>query len=143
MVHISTLIHLQLRADDDNRTAGVVNTLAQQVLAETALLALEQVRQALQGTVVGAGDRAAAAAVVDQAVNCSLQHPLLVAHNDVGSTQLQQAAQTVVAVDDAAVQVIQVGGAARFSAGERCKGRSVRQSVVWNDAAVFGAGDVR
>ena len=60
--------------------------------------------------VVGAGDRAAAAAVVDQAVNCLLQHPLLVAHDDVGSAQLQQTAQTVVAVDDAAVQVIQVGG---------------------------------
>ena len=106
----TALIHLQLRADDDNRTAGVVNTLAQQVLAEAALLALQQIGQALQGTVVGAGDRAAAAAVVDQAVNCFLQHPLLVAHDDVGSTQLQQAAQTVIAVDHAAVQVVQVGG---------------------------------
>ena len=106
----TALVHLQLRADDDNGTAGVVNTLAQQVLAEAALLALQQIGKALQCAVVGAGDRTAAAAVVDQAVNCLLQHPLLVAHDDVGSAQLQQTAQTVVAVDDAAVQVIQVGG---------------------------------
>ena len=105
----TALVHLQLRADDDNGTAGVVNTLAQQVLAEAALLALQHIGKALQRTVAGAGDRAAAAAVVDQAVNSLLQHPLLVAHDDVGSAQLQQTAQTVVAVDDTAVQVVQVG----------------------------------
>ena len=104
----TALVHLQLRADDDDRTAGVVDTLAQQVLAEAALLALQQIGKALQGAVVGAGDRTAAAAVVDQAVHCFLQHPLLVAHDDVRCTQLQQAAQTVVAVDDAAVQIVQV-----------------------------------
>ena len=106
----TALIHLQLRADNDNGTTGVVNTLAQQVLTEATLLALQQIGKALQCAVVGAGDRTAAAAVVDQAVHSLLQHPLLVAHDDVGSTQLQQAAQTVVAVDDAAVQIVQVGG---------------------------------
>ncbi len=49
----AALIHLQLRADDDNGTAGVVNTLAQQVLTETALLALEHIGQGLQGAVAG------------------------------------------------------------------------------------------
>ena len=87
----TALIHLQLGADDDNGTAGVVNTLAQQVLAEAALLALQHIGQGLQRTVVGAGDRAAAAAVVDQSVHCFLQHTLLVAHDDVGRAQLQQA----------------------------------------------------
>ena len=106
----TALIHLQLRADNDNGTAGVVNTLAQQVLTEATLLALQQIGKALQCAVVGAGDRTAAAAVVDQAVHSLLQHTLLVAHDDVGSAQLQQAAQTVVAVDDAAVQIVQVGG---------------------------------
>ena len=52
----TALIHLQLRADDDNGTAGVVNTLAQQVLTEAALLALQQIGKALQCTVVGAGE---------------------------------------------------------------------------------------
>ena len=39
----TALVHLQLRADDDNRTAGIVHAFAQQVLAEAALLALEPV----------------------------------------------------------------------------------------------------
>ena len=106
----TALIHLQLRADDDNGTAGVVNTLAQQVLAEAALLALQHIGQGLQCAVVRAGDRAAAAAIVDQGVNGLLQHTLLVADDDVGRTELQQTLQAVVAVDDAAVQIVQVGG---------------------------------
>jgi hypothetical protein len=44
----TALVQLQLRADDDDRTAGVVDALAEQVLAEPALLALEQVAQGLQ-----------------------------------------------------------------------------------------------
>ena len=105
----TALVHLQLRADNDNGTARVVNTFAQQVLAEAALLALQHIGKALEGAVVGASDRAAAAAVINQGVNCFLQHTLFVAHDDVGSAQLQQALQTVVAVDHATVQIIQVG----------------------------------
>ena len=41
----AALIQLQLRADHDNGTAGVVHALAQQVLTEAALLALEHVGQ--------------------------------------------------------------------------------------------------
>ncbi len=44
----TALIHLQLRADDDNGTAGIVNTLAQQVLTEAALLALQHIGQGLE-----------------------------------------------------------------------------------------------
>ena len=34
----AALVHFQLRSYNDNRTAGIVNTLAEQVLTETALL---------------------------------------------------------------------------------------------------------
>ena len=63
----TALVQLQLRADDDDRTAGVVDALAQQVLTETALLALEHVGERLQRAVARARDGAAAAAVVEQA----------------------------------------------------------------------------
>ncbi|KAF5036255.1 hypothetical protein DSECCO2_576940 [anaerobic digester metagenome] len=43
----AALIHFELRPDDDNRTAGIVDALAQQVLAEAALLALEHVGKRL------------------------------------------------------------------------------------------------
>ena len=39
----TALVELQLRTDDDDRTAGVIDALAEQVLAETSALALEHV----------------------------------------------------------------------------------------------------
>ena len=105
----AALVQLQLRTGHDDRAAGIVDALAEQVLAEAALLALQHVRQRLQRTLVGAGDDAAAAAVVEQCVDGLLQHALLVADDDAGRTQLDQPLQAVVAVDDAAIEVVQVG----------------------------------
>ena len=104
------LVELELRADDDDRAARVVDALAEQVLAEPALLALEHVGQRLEAVVAGAGDRPAAAAVVDERVARLLEHPLLVADDDLRGAQLEQSLEPVVAVDDAAVQVVEVGG---------------------------------
>ena len=75
----AALVQLEVGADDDDRAARVVDALAQQVLAEAALLALEHVGQALEAVVAGAGDGAAAAAVVDERVAGLLEHALLVA----------------------------------------------------------------
>ena len=62
------------------------------------------------GRLPGPGDRAAAAAVVEQRVDGLLQHPLLVVDDDLGRAEVEQPLEPVVAVDDAAVQVVQVGG---------------------------------
>ena len=99
----------QFGTDHDHRTARIVDALAEQVLPEAALLALEHVGQRLQRPLVGAGDDAAAAAVVEQRVDGLLQHALFVADDDVGRAQLHQPLQAVVAVDDAAVEVVEVG----------------------------------
>src|SRR5690606_3369757 len=106
----TALVQLQLRTDDDDRTARVVHALAEQVLAEATLLALQHVAEGLQGAVAGTGDGATATAVVEQCVDGLLQHPLLVVDDDLGSTEVDQTTKTVVAVDDAAVQVVQVTG---------------------------------
>ena len=106
----SALIELQLRPDDDHRSTGVVDALPEQVLAEPPLLALQQIGQRLQLVVAGTGHRTAAAAVVDQRVDRLLQHPLLVANDDLGRAEVQQSLQPVVAVDHPPVQVVQVGG---------------------------------
>ena len=103
-------MQLERRTDDDDRTARVVDALAQQVLAEAAALALDHVGQRLQRALVRSRHRLATAAVVQQAVHGLLQHALFVAHDDLRRLQLQQPRQAVVAVDDAAVQVVQVGG---------------------------------
>ena len=104
------LVQPQVRADHDHGAAGVVDALTEQVLAEASLLALQQVGERLQLVVAGAAHGAPAAAVVDQRVDGLLQHPLLVAHDDLGRAEVEQPLQPVVAVDHAAVQVVEVGG---------------------------------
>ena len=104
----SALVQLQLRTDHDHRAARIVDALAQQVLPETALLALQSVGERLERAVVGAPQHAAAAAIVKQRVHCFLQHALLVAHNYFRRVQVHQLLQPVVAVDHAAIEIVQV-----------------------------------
>src|ERR1039458_8145773 len=47
-------MQLELGSDHDDRTAGVIHALAEQVLTETALLTLERIGQRFERTVVGA-----------------------------------------------------------------------------------------
>ena len=103
-------MQLQLGTGHDDRTAGIVDALAEQVLTEPALLALQHVGERLQRTLVGAGDDAAATAVVEQGVDGFLQHPLFVADDDARRAQLDQPLQTVVTVDDAPIEVVEVRG---------------------------------
>ena len=86
----AALIDLQLGAYHNNGAAGVVHALAQQVLAETALLTLEHVAQGLERSVIGAGDGAPTAAVVDQRIHGLLEHTLFIADDDVRGLQLHK-----------------------------------------------------
>ena len=106
----AALVELQRRTRDDHRPARVVDALAEQVLAEPALLALEHVRERLQRPVAGTGHGPAAAAVVEQRVDGLLEHPLLVVDDDLRRAEVEQPLQAVVAVDDAAVEVVEVAG---------------------------------
>src|SRR5205823_2622888 len=110
----------------DDRAAGIVHTLAKQVLAEATLLALEGIRQRLERPVVGAAQDAAAAAIVKQRVDGFLEHALFVAHNDVRGVQLHELLQAVVAVDDAAIQIVEVGSG-EASAVQRHQGAQFRR----------------
>ena len=106
----TTLVELQLWADDDDRTAGVVNALTEQVLTEATLLALEHVRDRLQRAVARACNGATTAAVVEERVYRFLQHALFVRDDDVRRTQFKQSLESGVAVDHSTVQVVEVGG---------------------------------
>ena len=106
----TALVQLQRRTDHDDRTARIVDTLAQQVLAETPLLALDHVGQRLQWALVGTGDGTTTATVVEQRIDRLLQHALLVAHDDIGRVQVEQPLESIVAVDHATVQIVQVRG---------------------------------
>ena len=102
------LVHLQLGADDDDRTGRVVDTLTEQVLTEAALLALERVGERLERTVRLVLHGIRLARVVEERIDGLLQHALLVAQDHHRSLDLDQALEAVVADDDAAVEVVQV-----------------------------------
>ena len=104
----AALVQLELGTDDDDRAAGVVDALAEEVLAEPPLLALEHVGERFQRPLVRTGDGLAATAVVEQRVHRLLQHPLLVADDDLGSVELLQTLEAVVAVDHAPIQIVQI-----------------------------------
>ena len=103
------LVHLQLGADDDDRTRRVVDTLTQQVLAETSLLTFQRVGERLERTVRLVLHGIALARVVEQRIHGFLQHTLLVAQDHLRRLDLDQALQTVVTDDDTTVEVVQVG----------------------------------
>ena len=138
----AALIDLKIRADNDNATAGVVNTLAQQVLTETSLLALEHIRQRLECAGVCTGYGSAAAAVVDKCVNGFLKHALLVADNNVGRVELDKSLKTVIAVDNAAVQIVEVtcckAAAVELNHGADL-GRDDRQNVDYHPLGLIAA----
>jgi hypothetical protein len=52
----TALVELQLRADNDDRTARVIDALAEQVLTETSALALKHVAERLERAIAGAGN---------------------------------------------------------------------------------------
>ena len=106
----TALVELQGGSDHDDRTARVVDPLAQQVLTEPALLALQHVRQALERTVARPGHRPAAPTVVEEGVDRLLQHALLVVDDDLGGAEVEQPLQPVVPVDHPPVEVVEVGG---------------------------------
>src|SRR5215212_967758 len=93
---------------DEHLTARVIYALAQKVLPEAALLALEHVREALQRSVSGAGYCPTPSAIVEESIHGLLKHPLLVIHDHVRSPEVEQSAEPVVAVDNPTIQVVQV-----------------------------------
>src|SRR5258708_4362050 len=130
----TALIELELRADDDDGTAGVVHALAEEVLPETAVIALERIAQGLERAVVGAPEDAAAAAIVEEGVNGFLEDALFIAHDDIRRAQLHELLQPVVAVDDAAVEIVQIGSgeASAVQRNERAELRRKERNHVEN-----------
>ena len=79
------------------------------------------------GAIAGAGDGAAMAAVVEQRVHGFLQHALFVADDDFRRLELEQVLQPVIAVDDAAIEIVQIGRR-ETSAFERHERTQVRRN---------------
>src|SRR6185312_4635128 len=97
-------MQFEIRPNDDDGTARVVDALPEKILAEAALFALKRVGERLQRTVVGASQHATAATIVEERIDGFLQHALFVADDHIWRMQLHQLLQTVVAIDNAAIK---------------------------------------
>src|SRR5690606_15220849 len=106
----AAFMQLQLGTYHDHGTAGVVHTLTQQVLTETALLALQHIGEGFQGAAAFCLHRVGFAGVIEQGVHGFLQHTFFVTQDHLGRLDLYQAFQAVVADDHPAVQVVEVRG---------------------------------
>src|SRR5262245_3275085 len=104
----AALMQLQLWADHDDRTTRVINALAEQVLSEPALLALEQIGQRLERPVSRTGHRTATATVVEQCVDGLLQHPLLVVNDNLRRTEVDESLEPVVSVNHPTVKIVEI-----------------------------------
>src|SRR5205823_2084346 len=123
----TALMQLELGADDDDGAARVVDALAEQVLTEPALLALEHVAQGLERTLAAATNGLGAAAVVEQRVHRFLEHALLVPKDDLGSAMDDELLEAVVAVDDPSIEVVQIRRR-EAAAIQRDQGTEVRRN---------------
>src|ERR1700730_1942664 len=101
-------MEFELGADNDNRTPGVIDSFTQKVLPEATTFALEHIAQRFERTVAGTGYCATVSAVVKQRVYRLLEHSLFVPNNDIRCLELKQVLQPVIAVDDPAIQIVQV-----------------------------------
>ena len=128
----TALVESQIRSDHDHRSSRVIDPLAEQVLTEPALLALDHVGERLERAVARTENGPLAAVVVEEGVDRLLKHPLLVADDDLRCVQVDQLLEPVVPVDDPTVQVVQVAGGevARIEQNERAKvGRDHRDAL--------------
>ena len=105
----TALVQTQVRTNGNHGTTRIVHPFTQQVLTEATALTFNHIGKRFQRTFIRACHRFATATVVQQAVHRFLQHTFFVANDDVGRAQFQQAFQTVVAVNHAAIQIVQIG----------------------------------
>ena len=115
----ATFVQSQFGTNHDDRTTGIIDSLTQQVLTESALLTLDHVGQGLEWTLVRTRYGTTATAIVQQCIDSFLQHTLLVAHDNVRRVEFQQTFQAIVTVDRTSVQIVQV----------RCRKTS---TIQWN-----------
>ena len=104
----TTLVQLELRTNNDHRTARIVDAFTQKVLTETAAFALNHVCKRLQRTFVRPRHGLATTTVIEQRIHCFLQHPLLIADDDIRRLEFKQTLEAVVTVDHAAIEIVKI-----------------------------------
>src|SRR4051812_13242543 len=99
----------QFGSDNNDGTTRVIDAFSEQVLTETSALALKHVAEGFERAVASASNGAAVTTVVEQRIDRFLQHAFFVANNHVRRFELEEIFQTIVAVDNAAIEIVEIG----------------------------------
>src|SRR5262245_61538698 len=103
-------MQFQARATDDNRPGRVIDSLAQEVLPEASLFALDHLGQRPQRPARDSLDRGVAVLVVEQGIYETLQPALFLAQDHFGSLTSGPFANALVGLEDLLIEVIEVTG---------------------------------
>jgi hypothetical protein len=57
-----------------------------------------------------AGNSPTTSAIVDEGINSLLEHPFLITHDNLGSAQIEESPQPIVAIDHPPIKVVEVRG---------------------------------
>src|SRR3989344_3494278 len=106
----SAVIHFEIGTDDNHGAARVIDALAEEVLAESSLFSLEHVREGAKLPPVARGKEGLprARGVIEERIHCFLQHAFLVAADYFRRADAHELFEAVIAVDDAAVEIVQI-----------------------------------
>ena len=120
----------KLRTNDDDRATGIIDPLAEKVLAEPALFALQHIGQRFQRTFVGASDHTTATTIIVRNEKRMLQEsvdalfdngrrgrvipgankrPLKSLSDNVGRAQFDEPFEAVIPINYAPIQIVQIG----------------------------------
>src|SRR5436305_13117849 len=78
----SALVQLERNVADNNGASRIIDALAEQIMAKTALFAAQRIGQAFQWLFVRADGGLAASCVVKERIDRLLQHPSLMIEDD-------------------------------------------------------------
>ena len=120
-----TLIHSQIRSYDDDGPAGEVHPFSKKVLSKSSLLSFDDLAQRFQRSLVRPFDGVASSSVVDEGVHRLLKHPLFISYNDLGSVEFHKSFETLVSIDDSAIEVVDVAD------GKLSTIQSYERSKIW------------
>src|SRR3972149_3859111 len=116
----------ELWTDQDHRATGVIPPLSQKVLPEASGFPLQHVAKRLERPPVLTGDRPSPPTVVKQGVDSLLQHALLVANDHIRGAEFHKPLETVVAVDHATIEIVEIGSGKSTSV-QRYKRAQIRR----------------
>ena len=77
-------------------------------MTEASRFTFEHVAQRLERPTVWSSDGPAPATVIEHGIHCLLQHPFLIADDNIRGTELHESLEAVVSIDHSSVEIIEV-----------------------------------